>query len=228
MWRILTTKVFFLLFFRDRVLIKWKTKLSVITRIYEANRKLWTIISEWSKYNYSCFGFTPKVSSSILQYALSNCNCPFSGVVSKFICIYMNIGQRRKVATISELLTDQLWDARVKPKLMRRKIIFYYIIQGRNVPNINEGILKSFDWRQHPLVSPESGSVSLYRDSWCRQEFHQLRWLEGLAGVGVRNIQHWLKTSQFVAFKPISTLCNEDTSILEFPGWLPVLCSLTG
>ena len=76
-----------------------------------------------------------------------------------------------------------------------------------------------------PLVSPESGSVSLYRDSWCRQEFHQLRWLEGLAGARVRNIQHWLKTSQFVAFKPISTLCNEDTSILEFPGclWFPVL-----
>ena len=40
------------------------------------------------------------------------------------------------------------------------------------------------------------------------------------ARAGVRNIQHCpeLKTSQFVAFKPISTLCNEDTSILEFPG----------
>ena len=101
---------------------------------------------------------------------------------------------------------------------------------------LNEDIFSekaNFDWRQQVTLVSLGQAVSddvLWRDSWSwsRQEFHQLRWHRGLARARVRNIQHCpgLKTSQFVAFKPISTLCNEDTSILEFPGCVMAVLSL--
>ena len=79
-------------------------------------------------------------------------NMRFQTVIVRLVELSLNSSAFIWISERSEkfekLLTDQRWDTRVRPWLMKGKIIFHYIIQGHNVLNINEDILKN--WRQHP------------------------------------------------------------------------------
>ena len=74
-------------------------------------------------------------------------NMRFQTVIVRLVELSLNSSAFIWISERSEkfgkLLTDQRWDTRVRPRLMKRKIIFlHYIIQGHNVLNINEDILK--------------------------------------------------------------------------------------
>ena len=215
-------KVYFLLF-RTRVLIEWKTKLSVITRIYEANRKLWTIISEWSKYNYSCFGFMPKVSAvfiiNITLRLWTVIDCLVGFVYCLWIWIYMNIGGGELTPLELRLTTDQLHGNRVRHKIMKwsfasfKSILEWSFLIWSDTFHLKVQIkkLSAFDpghW----------GSEAVYcgMTLCCRQEFHQLTMTPGPGRSRSQEHSTLDENKSVCCIQPISTSCNEDTSI-EFP-----------